>query len=902
MQVIRQKSDGLVMYLGADLSAPETTNLGVGWCDSRVSVALAEVITVDAGSVPVNWLPDCWTYIGSTWAPVAAKQSEIDAASNLINTRVAIQPTGFSVANVTQYTGLAQAVTVVALLTWDDMGISIKRYESGYKLVADSDWTELPATAGLRAVTPVLPEGSYDFRVRAINTEDTESIWTESGSFGVGYTAGTVPDITGLELWGQGLDVNFNTVNPRFRWNTSPGLTVPGQQTLNTDSSWHKYYKVEIRNTDTTVRRTFYTIDPNFTYTFEDNTADGNGTPARTFEVRVWDVFMTDEQSPTPATITAVNAQIATLQNVTVNPRLNAFEVAFDMPTELDFAGAIVWGVGLPTVIVGKQDYITVQCDAGSYDVNIAAFDTFDALTLNGTIRSIQVVDSISAVNVLDWAEEVTRYFGVPAPIGDVWVNNNPVAGSVSWNAHVFYYDGTKHNIVAGNTADPYIYWSELTPTQYQSTSDEAAFNAMMQSTTNWQIAANLSGVHSKAWLAVPNMVVGKANMGVASVENAAIGNEIKSDNFSIVEGVSAAGWQIHKDGTVKATDLELYSSDGKLLIDGNFNQSAYSLPDPTKLAGRWTFGGDGTSFPELTGNLTNSDTYDSGYSHVTGIGNIGKAWVVGTEGVKLAPSLDVDDVTYPQQSWVFVFRSPTEAVGFTNSDRIFSRGWSDFIAAIVVQDDIGVTSYDPVTGTADINVANINGAADGMLAGALYEDQWHVIICSVDYTENKIDYHVFHPDGTYQTVSGTAPQQTAANNPMCLACSCSGDWDASGLTTAVPTGFMFSEARYYREYIDVTKAMGTARLLLDAASGSELADVAVGAMGMLDEINASNFGTYIKYLEASLIKAGTFTGLAFQTAATHIPNGRTILASATNDLKVYDNAGVLRVQLGKLT
>jgi hypothetical protein len=87
MQAVRQKSDNLIMYVGANLTTDEITNLGDGWCDARVTPILAEVITLT--SLPLGFVPNGWTYDDTTWTVVEGFETQVDV---IINTPVNAVP------------------------------------------------------------------------------------------------------------------------------------------------------------------------------------------------------------------------------------------------------------------------------------------------------------------------------------------------------------------------------------------------------------------------------------------------------------------------------------------------------------------------------------------------------------------------------------------------------------------------------------------------------------------------------------------------------------------------------------------------------------------------------------------------------------------------------------------
>jgi hypothetical protein len=552
MQIVRLKSDGLVTHFGyTDLTPTEEANLGSGWCDQRISPATAEVVAlIDITYLPDGFVPDCWRYVNGVWIVVPGKEAEIEARTNLINALSVGTPTNLAVIISSGFTGPAYYVDLFATLTWQHLGAIVKYYEVGYRLASTDNWSSIPPVYDPVGVIHGLGAGQYYFRVRAISVEGVTGEWGILGPVLVFAPDPSliVPTPTGLELWGQGNDYTFVGRDPRFRWNQSTNLYSPDLEEAGNPTEWHKNYKVRILNLDGTLRREFYADIPEFTYSYEQNTIDGNGTPARGFEVLVWDRLVSGAISEYPARITVSNPQVIALANVVTRTFFGGFEITFDIPSDLDVAGIKVWGDALGTIIKGVQNTVVVNCESGLYEGSIAAFDSFGQDNLSPTSFSVQVSNEVSITDITDWAERVTEYFMVPAPIGDIWTNNQ-TTGYVSWNEHYLYFGGIKNTIAAGSSNSPYIYWDSANPSVYLSTSNLTAFKAMTKSATQWQIGYNDNGVFSKAWNAFANAVVGSAWIRELEAEKILAGIMQGHTLMSLNWG-SAAGVKIDLDAS----------------------------------------------------------------------------------------------------------------------------------------------------------------------------------------------------------------------------------------------------------------------------------------------------------------------------------------------------------------
>lgn len=170
VQIIRRKSDNIVLYAGADLSIGEIAALGVGWCDTRVSTATCDVYTV--ASLPAGYIDECWTYIGGVWAVVSSKQPQVDVILNTPTLTVPILSAG-NIAAASMLTPDGSLVSYVSV-AWSAV-LSATQYEIRYKQASDTNWTATSALQNPGSLQNVInimnlvPNKSYLFGIRAIN-------------------------------------------------------------------------------------------------------------------------------------------------------------------------------------------------------------------------------------------------------------------------------------------------------------------------------------------------------------------------------------------------------------------------------------------------------------------------------------------------------------------------------------------------------------------------------------------------------------------------------------------------------------------------------------------------------------------------------------------------------------
>ncbi|MFW6855395.1 host specificity factor TipJ family phage tail protein [Burkholderia gladioli] len=148
----------------------------------------------------------------------------------------------------------------------------------------------------------------------------------------------TVGGVTGADFYWSGRDCkitwNYNSVTGSFEFGSETAGADQG-----TRDPQFKDYRVQVFDrTGTILRRTEYTQDPTYTYTFDKNFADG---PERyiQFQIAQRDVF---NNIGKPAVLDAYNAP-PTLQAVNTTSDYQSITVAYTHSDDPDFAGAVVW-------------------------------------------------------------------------------------------------------------------------------------------------------------------------------------------------------------------------------------------------------------------------------------------------------------------------------------------------------------------------------------------------------------------------------------------------------------------------------------------------------------------------------------------------------------------------------
>jgi hypothetical protein len=159
---------------------------------------------------------------------------------------------------------------------------------------------------------------------------------------------------------------------------------------------------------------------------------------------------------------------------------------------------------------------------------------------------------------------------------GDVWTDNNPSAGSVSWNAHTLTYAGITYNIAAGSTSNYFIYWNG--GSTYQTSNTPPAL-------TDGQfiIATNRLGTHSAAYNKV-NSTIDATQINVGVIRSISSFSSIYS-----TKGTNLAANTALNDATVNVNDTTDFPASGSAQVVDSVNDRntfTYSGKTNTSLTG----------------------------------------------------------------------------------------------------------------------------------------------------------------------------------------------------------------------------------------------------------------------------------------------------------------------------
>ena len=363
---------------------------------------------------------------------------------------------------------------------------------------------------------------------------------------------GTASNSFTFKVWGFNEAANKKSKNPATLAVTNPApatttnLQVAGTGSttvwsgrdvnitwdINTDID-RDYYEVQVlSNGGITTRRTEKIQQNHYTYSYDMNSEDGNGTPVAIliFRVRTYDTF---GNASGLAEITITNPAPASVSGLTATPFMKAMRFHWLGNTETDFYNYSIRHKVETDSWSDWQDYngceffrtlteteITDHGTDATIYFEIKAVDTF--VSESGTESSSADCLSldIKASDINDFAITESKIFTkIPIITGDTWTDDSPSANYVAWNEHKLYYNGVEYTIASGNTNNKYIYWN--------GSSSAYSNSATNPTLTDGQfiIATNISGVHDLAWNAIANQVIGSAYIQTAAIQTAHIEN-----------------------------------------------------------------------------------------------------------------------------------------------------------------------------------------------------------------------------------------------------------------------------------------------------------------------------------------------------------------------------------------
>ncbi len=256
------------------------------------------------------------------------------------------------------------------------------------------------------------PSITYTFRVvseswSGVRTTNNLSPTVTITTKGIGDWVGsqTLQDtVTGLHIDGLFNSTEFTGRDCKLVWNEITAVDLDftsGEEACGAGTAyppqWFKDYEIKIYDELDNLRRTEYTSNPYYVYSYEKNYEDEI---VRTFKVEVRARDRYYRKSATPASITVTNPAPDAPSNILITSMALSAHIAYDANDEPDFQGYLIYAskdsAFTPDTDTlkyqGKETHPLIVLASGIWFIKVAAYDTFGTTGLNyATQQSIQI-------------------------------------------------------------------------------------------------------------------------------------------------------------------------------------------------------------------------------------------------------------------------------------------------------------------------------------------------------------------------------------------------------------------------------------------------------------------------------------------------------------------------------
>jgi len=250
-------------------------------------------------------------------------------------------------------------------VTWNtDNSSPVDHCEIWYRISGSTSWTlaDGMARGNSGVIQNALPSTTYSVTVIGVNNLGAKTPMNKAPTANI--TTGNVissrrPGSTFLSLRITGLRIDLGTTdnvlqnaanegeftgtNVRFVWNDISSFDIKDaadEELYGAGSDrtniWFRDYQVDILNTDLSTRRTEYVQLPAYSYSFEKNSQDGNGTPSADFIIQVRARDVANRVSQYPARLEAYNVAPLPVKGLIATATLQGFQFFWNASNELD--------------------------------------------------------------------------------------------------------------------------------------------------------------------------------------------------------------------------------------------------------------------------------------------------------------------------------------------------------------------------------------------------------------------------------------------------------------------------------------------------------------------------------------------------------------------------------------
>lgn len=317
----------------------------------------------------------------------------------------------------------------------------------------DTAWTMVGVNRyGDYRVANLTPGQSYTFKAVAVSKWGTKASFDDAPTIAIALRPGRPPNVTGLEIRGQGNVNEFFTRDVVFQWKSvrSMGAVHPaGEEPLGAGAGamdrYFQDYIVQISHgtlASAIIKRTEVPTVNEYAYTWDKNVADANATllpghvtvpsnipryGSRYIVVKVWARDIFNQVSENPAVLYVYNARPAKVEMLTIN-RVSRdgnyiyTELSWDWVESPDVVGYKVWR--------STTGYGSLTADGASENMDFSDATLIYDGTANRFTIMLQSVLVAYIVGAYDAFGSLIYYAGWNSGPSDVQVTYTDITGS----------------------------------------------------------------------------------------------------------------------------------------------------------------------------------------------------------------------------------------------------------------------------------------------------------------------------------------------------------------------------------------------------------------------------------------------------------------------------------------
>ncbi len=242
-----------------------------------------------------------------------------------------------------------------------------------------------------------------------------------------------LPKVTGLQLKNRiqsNIFDQFKSGNAEFVWNpvsTNYAVEFGNEGLLGADSGAFdpifKNYEVKIYDESNNLLRTETTKTESYTYTYDKNKFDNNGTASRVFSIQIITRGQ-NNQAAAGALFRVENPQPESVTGISANPSYNSIQVDFTAPNDIDYKGVnmrfkAAGGIFSAVLFIAGTSCTVPRLDSGQeYEIELTSVDAFGAGSSTSVIQSTVAIEAQEVDGLSNWATELN-------PIDLAFVNAN---------------------------------------------------------------------------------------------------------------------------------------------------------------------------------------------------------------------------------------------------------------------------------------------------------------------------------------------------------------------------------------------------------------------------------------------------------------------------------------------